>query len=125
LDGRSGTDRPLDERWAEALGGWEAFAGWVGVAYESAVERSRQRLVEVESPFRLVEIDCRDGLGLYAINLGGLVQEKVALRGSPCRRDGRRTVRQVKVHEDGAASVAWDPEDSDGSISSSRSWRRK
>ena len=64
-------------------------------AVRSAVERVRQGLVELELRTRLVEIEGRRGLGLREIDLGGLVQEEVALRRPACRRDGRRPMGQM------------------------------
>ncbi len=56
-------------------------------ADRSAV-RVWQRLVELERQSRLVEVECRRGLGLGEIDLRGLVEEEVALRRPACRREG-------------------------------------
>lgn len=68
----------------------------------SAVERVRERLVELEFRERLVEVELRRRLGLGRINLGRLVEEEVTLRWPTGGRDWRGPVGQIEVNEDGA-----------------------
>ena len=42
-------------------------------------------MIELELRCRLVEVECRSGLGLHEVDLGGLVEEEVPLRRPACR----------------------------------------
>ena len=89
------------ERMTEAV---TAMLGWArrngGVAWREASLRERSALERVRE--RLVELELGHRFGLGEIEREGLIEEEVTLRWSTGRSYRRGTVGQVEVHEDGA-----------------------